>query len=341
MMAYEIFWYIIVCAAVIFYVVLDGFDLGVGMVMPCVRSDYDRRVFLNAIGPVWDGNAVWMIVIGGALLAGFTPVYASLFSAFYMPFMILIAAIIFRAVSIEFRSKISHQGWRFFWDWVFSIASYIMAFLVGIVLGNLVDGIKINEYGEYVGTFWDFFSPYTIIVALTGVALFIMHGSIYLLMKTENEVHDRVRRWINPAIVVFIFFYIILTLYTVLYKPHMMHNLQDRPWLFLVAIVAMLAIANIPREVFHGRDGMAFISSSVAIIALFAVFGLGTFPVMLRSSINPELYSLTLYNSGATRLTFFVLTIIACIGVPMICTYSWYVYRIFRGKVVVDEKSSY
>lgn len=341
MVGYEIFWYFIVCASVVFYVVLDGFDLGVGMVMPCVHTDKDRRIFLNAIGPVWDGNAVWMIIIGGTLLAGFTPVYASLFSAFYMPFMILIAAIIFRAVSIEFRSKVHGQGFRFFWDWMFTISSTVMAFLVGLVLGNLVDGIKINEYGEYVGTFWDFFTPYTIIVALTGMSLFIMHGSIFLLMKTEHDIHDRIRRWINPAIIVFIFFYIILTLYTTLYKPHMVHNLQERPWLFGVAILAMLAIANIPREVYHGRDGFAFLSSCVAIASLFSVFGLGTYPIMLRSSINPAEYSLTLYNSGATNLTFFVLTIIACIGIPLIIAYSWWVYHLFRGKVVIDEKSSY
>ena len=340
MFGFEVFWYIIVGAAVILYTTLDGFDLGVGMMLPFAKEDRCKRTYLQAIGPVWDGNAVWLIIVGGALFAGFPPMYATLFSAFYMPFMILLAAIIFRAVGIEFRSKVHTAGWRTLWDWVFAISSFVMALLFGVVLGNLVDGIKIDALGVYSGTFWDFLTPYSILLGLLSVSLFVMHGSIYLIMKTEGELHDRVRKWVNPAIVVFIIFYVITTVYTVMYKPHMIGNLYDRPWLFLVAVVALLAIINIPREIKRGKDGFAFLSSLITIASLFAIFGIGTFPVLLRSSLDPS-WNITIYNAAATHLTYKVLTIITAIGIPLILAYGFWIYRTFRGKVVLDEKTGY
>ncbi|MDN3507600.1 MAG: cytochrome d ubiquinol oxidase subunit II, partial [Simkaniaceae bacterium] len=253
---------------------------------------------------------------------------------------ILLAAIIFRAVGIEFRSKVHHDRWRILWDWVFSISSFVMALLFGVVLGNLIDGVKIDVNGDYLGTFWDFITPYSVLIGLLSVALFIMHGSIYLIMKTEGKLHDQVRRWVNPTILVFIILYALTTVYTIMYKPQILGNLYDRPWLFLVAVIALLAIVNIPREIKRGKDGFAFLSSLITITALFTIFGIGTFPVLLRSSVDPA-FNITIYNAAATSLTYKVLAIITGIGIPLILAYGWWIYRTFRGKVVLDEKTGY
>ena len=154
-------WYLVVCGASVAYVVLDGFDLGVGMLHLFTKKDEERRLMLNAIGPVWDGNEVWIVIVGGALLAGFPAAYATLCSAFYTPLMIFLAGIIFRAIAIEFRSKLPHSKWRSCWDWVFFLGSFIIAFVLGVLLGNLVRGIPLDHEGEFLGTFWGFFTPYT------------------------------------------------------------------------------------------------------------------------------------------------------------------------------------
>jgi len=338
-MGYDIFWFLIICAEVVFYVVLDGFDLGVGALHLTTKGDKERRILLNAIGPVWDGNEVWLVVIGGSLFAAFSPVYATLCSAFYTPLMIFLAVLIFRAVAIEFRSKIESDRWKAIWDTVFSISSILIVFLLGVVLGNLVSGIPIDKNGDFGGNFWTFITPYSVLTGLTALALCTMHGAIFLLMKTEGSLYKRIRKLVNPAIIVFVIFYLFLTFYTILYRPHMLHHLQNRPWLFIIAIIAVLAIANIPREINKGNNGLAFISSIVSIAALMGLFGIGMYPTMIRSSIDPANFSLTVANSIAYPETLKVITIVACIGIPLVIAYGWWVYRIFKGKVRLDESS--
>ena len=247
MFTLELIWYSVICLSVVAYVILDGFDLGVGMVHLFTSKDEERRIMLNAIGPVWDGNEVWIIIVSGGLLAGFPGAYATICSAFYVPIMIFLAGIIFRAVSIEFRSKLESVRWRHFWDAMFSISSYVISFILGILLGNLVMGIPIDVNGVFHGTFWSFFTPYTILMGITGIALFMMHGCIYLVMKTEGEFHDKVSVWSISAMVFFIITYVTLTLGTLTFMPHMQDLMREMPYLYVIGLVAMLLIANIPR----------------------------------------------------------------------------------------------
>jgi cytochrome d ubiquinol oxidase subunit II len=335
----QILWYGVLCVAVIAYVVLDGFDLGVGMLHLFTKEDIERRLMLNAIGPVWDGNEVWIVVVGGALLAGFPPAYATLCSVFYTPLMMFLAGIIFRAVAIEFRSKLHHGKWRNCWDWVFSLGSYMITFVVSVLLGNLVDGIPLNAEGDFSGSFWIFFTPYTVLMGITGIALFMMHGAIYLNMKTEGKFHQKMRKWSTRSMVFFIVTYICLTLATVIGKPHMHIQMKSRPYLYGVAILAMLCIANIPRMLRKTWDGWAFISSCFSITFLFALFGIGTYPVLIRSSIDPVNNSLTIYNASSSDLTLKILLIIAAIGIPLVIAYGFWIYRIFKGKVKLDASS--
>lgn len=332
-------WYFVIGLCVVFYVVLDGFDLGVGILHFFTRKDEERRVFLNAIGPVWDGNEVWLVIVGGALFAGFPEVYATLFSGFYNLCMILLCGLIFRAVAIEFRSKRESPTWRYTWDAIFSASSLIIAFGIGLAMGNLIEGIPLNEDKDFVGSFALFFRPYPILVGLFTVSLLTMHGAIYLAMKTEKALQNRIRKWAKQAIGVFIGMYLITTIVTWLIMPHMTYKIKQDPYLMLVGILTLLTILNVPREFKNNRDGRAFLFSCTAIFFLFCLFGMGSFPNLVRSSINPEQYSLTFYNSAASPLTLRVLLIIVLIGIPLVLAYGTMVYRIFRGKVKIEHSS--
>jgi cytochrome bd ubiquinol oxidase subunit II len=333
------FWYFIIGISVILYAVLDGFDLGVGMLHPFVKKDIDRRIFLNAIGPVWDGNEVWLVIVLGGLLAGFPPVYAMMLSSFYNLCMFLLLCLIFRAVSIEFRSKQESKRWRATWDYSFSIASYFISFVIGLILGNLIIGVPLDEYGNFIGSFSDFFSIYPILVGFMAIGLFLMHGSIYLVMKTEGELYKRVRRWVLPCILIFVATYLIVTFSTFAFQPHMIERMFDNPEFFVLPLMAALAIANVPRLIKKKYDGLAFVFSCLAIAFLMTLFSVGTFPALVRSTVSPETNSLTIYNSASSFLTLKVLAIIVVIGVPLVLAYGYYIYRVFSGKVKLGPTS--
>lgn len=321
------------------YAVLDGFDLGVGALHLFAKGDHERRTMLNAIGPVWDGNEVWLVTAGGALFAAFPEVYATAFSGFYLAFMLLLVALIFRAVAIEFRSKREGAVWRRAWDISFSAASLLASMLIGIALGNIAWGIPLDPHHEYAGNFLGLLHPFPLVVGITTVALFMMHGSIYVVLKTEAELQSRARGWVRNGIIFFVICYAITTLFTLLYIPHMTDTIRSTPSLFLVPILTILAIANIPREIHLGREFRAFLSSSIAVVALLALFGIGMFPYMIYSQPNSE-NSLTIYNAASSSETLKTMLIIALIGMPMVLAYTVSIYWIFRGKVKL-EKTSY
>ncbi len=321
------------------YAILDGFDLGVGMLHLFSKKDEERRVMLNSIGPVWDGNEVWLVTAGGALFAGFPDVYATLCSAFYVPIMMLLSGLIFRAVAIEFRSKQPMAWWRWMWDVLFSVASLVIALGLGVVMGNLIQGIPLDAEKEFAGTFSSLIHPYALMVGVMAVAIFCMHGSIYLMMKTEGELHEKLRSWVNPMIIFFIMTYVITTMATLLYQPHMLEAIRSSDYFFLIVIVNMLAIANIPRLIHLGRDGQAFLFSCLNIICLLALYGIGTFPEVIRAINDPANLSLTIYNASSSLLTLKILLVIAIIGIPLVISYTTVIYWIFHGKVKLDSHS--
>jgi len=321
------------------YAILDGFDLGVGMLHLFSKKDDERRMMLNSIGPVWDGNEVWLVTAGGALFAGFPDVYATLCSAFYIPIMLLLTGLIFRAVAIEVRSKQPMAWWRWSWDVMFSFASLVIALGLGLVMGNLIRGIPLDNTKEFTGEFLDLVNPYALLIGLMTAALFFMHGSIYILMKTEGELHDKMRSWTTPSIIFFIITYAIATMATLIYMPHMIESIQQRPIFFVVAILNMLAIANIPRCIAQGKDGRAFLSSCANIALLMALYGIGTYPNAVRAINDPANLSLTIYNSASSEKTLEILLLIALIGIPMVVAYTIAIYWIFKGKVRLESTS--
>lgn len=331
-------WFILIGILLTGYAILDGFDLGVGALHLFVKDDLERRIMINSIGPVWDGNEVWLVTGGGALFAAFPHVYATVFSGFYIALILLLFGLIFRAIAIEFRSKQPMKWWRQMWDVAFSISSILIALLMGVALGNIVTGIPIDAEKEFAGNFFTLLNPYTVLVGITTVALFMMHGSIYVVMKTEGELQKKIRSWVNNTIIFFVICYVTTTMYTLIYFPHMVQHFKDAPWLFIIAVLNMLAIANIPREIFHGRDFRAFLSSCASIVALLALFAVGLFPNIVLSNPNPE-YSLTIYNAASSQKTLNIMLVVAIIGVPFVLAYTISIYWIFRGKVKIDTMS--
>jgi cytochrome d ubiquinol oxidase subunit II len=331
-------WFILVGVLFTGYAMLDGFDLGVGALHLFVKKDEERRVLLNAIGPVWDGNEVWLVTGGGALFAAFPDVYATVFSGFYLAFYLLLASLIFRAVAIEFRSKQPMRWWRQTWDISFSAGSIFSSLLLGVALGNLAWGIPIDEHGEFAGTFLGLLMPYPLLVGVTTVALFMMHGAIYGVLKTEGPLHDQLRGWAMNAIIFFVICAATTSMATLLYVPHMADRVRANPWLFSIVLVNMLAIANIPREFHHNRDWRAFLSSCLAMITLMLLFGLNLFPNLVYSRPHPE-NSLNIYNAASSPKTLGIMLVIAVIGVPIVIAYTGCIYWIFRGKVKIDRMS--
>lgn len=331
-------WFFLIGILLVGYAILDGFDLGVGALHLLVKDDTERRVMLNSIGPVWDGNEVWLVTGGGALFAAFPHVYATVFSGFYTALMMLLFMLIFRAVAIEFRSKRPMKWWRQMWDVAFSVASIFIAFLAGVAVGNLITGIPLDAEKEFIGTFWGLINPYTVLVGITTVSLFMMHGAIYGVMKTEGALQSKIRGWINNTIIFFIICYITTTMSTLIYYPHMIQHFKEFPALFVLAILNMLAIANIPREISRGKEFLAFLSSCASIAALLSLFAFGVFPNFVIASNNPE-FSLNIYNAASSQKTLNIMLIIALIGIPFVLAYTISIYWIFRGKVKLNNMS--
>jgi cytochrome d ubiquinol oxidase subunit II len=251
---------------------------------------------------------------------------------------LLLVALIFRAVAIEFRSKRPEFWWRQTWDIGFSVGSILSALLIGVALGNLAWGIPIDANGEFVGTFLGLLKPYPLLVGVTTVALFMMHGAIYGVMKTEGELHDKLRRWAMNSIIFFVICAAMTTMATLLYATHIAERVRENPWLFSIVLANMLAIANIPREFHRGKDWLAFLSSCAAMITLMALFALDAYPNLIYSMPHPE-NSLNIYNSASSHKTLGIMLVIAGIGVPIVIAYTVCIYWIFRGKVKMDRMS--
>lgn len=335
---YPTWWFLVIGGVFTGYAILDGFDLGAGALHLFLKKEESRRIALNAIGPVWDGNEVWIVIGGGALFAGFPVVYASVFSAFYTPFMLFLVALIFRAVSIEFRSKETMKWWRKMWDISFSVSSILIALLLGLVLGNILNGIPLDKDHNFVGSFGDFFNPYSIMVSVTTLALFMMHGAIYLVMKTENRLYAKLTILTKNTTIFFVMSYLVTTLYTLIYMPQLSDDFKNNPELFILPLLAIFAIASITRQVAKRRYRLAFLSSALAMSFLLILVAIELFPVIVISSIDPA-YNLTVYNSASSDGSLKIMLIIAAIGVPLVAAYTTFVFWTFKGKVRLDEHS--
>ncbi len=336
--SYNTWWYLVFGAVITGYAILDGFDLGAGALHLFLKKETSRRIALNAIGPVWDGNEVWLVIGGGALFAGFPVAYAAVFSAFYLPVMIFLIGLIWRAVAIEFRSKEPGRLWRLTWDFVYSFACIVVTLSLGLMLGNIALGLPLNSQQEFAGNWLSFFNPFSMMVAVTTLALFMMHGAIYLAMKTENRLYTKLTILAKNFTVFFIVAFGITSMYTLLYIPHLSDTIKSNPEYFVFPVIMFLAIANIPRQLKMGKYRYAFISSAITIAALLITVAVEVFPNLVFASNNAA-NSITIQNAASSQKTMKTLLIIALIGTPLVGVYTSFVFWTFKGKVQLDEMS--
>jgi cytochrome d ubiquinol oxidase subunit II len=333
------FWFLLVGVLLTGYAVLDGFDLGTGPLLLCARSDHERRVFLNAIGPVWNGNEVWLVTGVGALFAAFPQVYATVMSGFYDVFMLVLTALIFRAAAIEFHSQRPGSRWRTTWDVAFAIGSTLSAFLLGVAFGNIVWGIPLDSAREFEGDLLTLLHPYALFTGVATVVLFVMHANVYLVLKTEGPLQEKLMRWTRVTVPAYLACFVAFNAATLLGCPHIVAAFHRRPVILGALFVAgLLVTLNILREIWRRSPGRAFVSSCAALVLHLGLFGAAVYPNLAFSTPN-HAYDLNIYNSASTERTLGFMFVVAIIGVPIVLTYTITVYYVFRGKVVLTEES--
>lgn len=334
----NIIWFLLVTVLLIGYAILDGFDLGVGVLHLFTKDENEKRININSIGPVWDGNEVWLLTAGGALFAAFPVVYATVFSAFYLALMILLVALIFRAVSLEFRGKVDSLKWKNYWDIAFGLGSLLPSILFGVAVGNILRGIPITSEGYFTGNFLSLLNPYSICVGILSLVLFLMHGSIYLCLKTRGAQRERNKKLIPKFWILFVSIYFLLTIYTIFEAKFLFDVILGNPVFYVLFIVLLISILLIPVMVNAEKFGRAFLASSIVIFSMIGLMALSLFPRLVPSITNLD-YSLTIYNAASTPRTLETMLIIALVGMPLVIGYTIVIYRIFKGKVVLDEHS--
>lgn len=353
-------WFILIVVLFCGYVILDGFDLGVGMLHFNAKNDEERRIMINSIGPVWDGNEVWLITAGGALFAAFPIVYATIFSGFYIAFILFLLVLILRVSAIEFRSKIETLKWRNFWDIIFNLSSYLIVLLLGVSLGNIVSGIPlktINGVVEFGGNFWSLIHPYAIFVGITAIFTLRLHGLLYISNKTEGELYERITKKVFRALIYTFIAFVILTIWTMVeYYPRFSANespitdMDIDPSKFivnkdlivflipnLILLISMIAILIFSK---NKKYKFAFISSSVMLTSAIALVAIAIFPnLVISSNMADAIHNINIWNGASSEKTLETMFIIACIGVPIVLIYTIIIYRVFKGKVKIDSHS--
>ena len=329
-MILNITWFILIAILYIGFFILEGFDFGVGILLPFLgKEDTERRAIINTIGPHWDGNEVWLLTAGGATFAAFPHWYATLFSGFYLPFFLLLVALIIRGVSFEFRSLDEKPLWRSLWDWAICLSSLVASLLLGVAFANLARGIPIDANMQYTGGFFNLLNWYGLLGGITVILVFSLHGAIFLCMKTDGNLVERAGRatgklWLPATIAVFL-----LVIGTYLSTDILKHAGAAG---IAMTILTALAILLTGYYLLRGQDSKAFLMTTLTILALIATVFIIMFPRVIISSLNPE-WSLTILNAASSSGTLHTMTIVAVIFVPIILIYQGWSYYIFRKRV--------
>ncbi len=339
-------WFMIVALMVVAYVVLDGFDIGAGIIhLIAGRNDEDRRTILRAIGPVWDGNEVWLLAAGGTLYFAFPLLYASSFSGFYLPLMMVLWLLMLRAIGIEFRTHLESPVWRSFFDVIFCVSSILLAIFFGAALGNVVRGVPLNADGYFFEPLWTnwrmgphpgILDWFTVMTGVMALATLTMHGALYIAHKTGNSLNERARRialvvW--PVVLGLTFISLVLTL-----RVHLdvVDNYKRWPIGLAIPVIVFASLAGVLYFATEYREKAAFICSSIYIGGMLGGAAFGVYPDVLPAAMNGK-NSLTIYNTAAAAHGLSVGLVWWCIGLVIAIGYFTFIYRMFKGKVVLEE----
>lgn len=337
-MSYEflqILWFILIAVLWIGFFFLEGFDFGVGMLLPFIgKKDIERRAVINAIGPTWDGNEVWLLTAGGATFAAFPHWYATMFSGFYLALFLLLVGLIIRGISFEYRSKDANPKWRHTFDWMIAVGSFLAALLLGAAFANLARGVPIDQNMMFTGNLFTLLNPYGLLGGVTTVAIFLLHGANFLGLKLEGELKDRADAWAKKIWIVATVLYVLLAVFT--YISGYWQRGMVNPGIVPIGALAALLVAGY--FINQRRDGWSFIMVALNIVLTQVAFFSMTFPNVMISSTNPA-WSLTIYNASSSQYTLTVMSIVALIFVPIVLAYQGWTYWMFRKRVVADKKS--
>jgi cytochrome d ubiquinol oxidase subunit II len=341
----ETVWFWLVAIMIAAYVVLDGFDLGAGAVHFLVaKTDAERQLVVRSIGPVWDGNEVWLLAAGGTLYFAFPALYASGFSGFYLPLMIVLWLLILRGIAIEFREKVASPVWVTFWDVVFATASLLLAVFYGAALGNVVRGVPLDGNGYFFEALWTNFRLgtdtgildwYTILVGVAALVTLSLHGTLWLALKTEGPVHDRSQSAARTVWWIVLVMTFLVTVVTFRVQPQVLKNLLEHPAGFVFPLLALAGLAAMGWFIRNQDDLKGFLASCFYLVGMLTSVVFGLYPLVLPASTGPA-YSLTIYNAKAADYGLRVGLVWWFIGMALATTYFVYVYRNFAGKVKVE-----
>jgi cytochrome d ubiquinol oxidase subunit II len=343
----ETIWFIFVALMVTMYVLLDGFDLGAGAVHLFVaRNDRERRTIIRAIGPVWDGNEVWLIAAGGTLFFAFPTLYASGFSGFYLPLIIVLWLLMIRGLSIELRGHINDPLWASFWDAAFFVGSSLLAVFYGAALGNVVRGVPLDESGYFFQPLWTDFSPfsstpgildwYTVLIGLLALTTLVVHGSSFIAVKTEDDLNARSRRIARGFSFATVLLTVVATPATFWVSPEMLRSFNERPYGYVLPLLAVAGLAGMVYFDLRGRDRGAFLSSGAYIVGMLTSTVFGVYPNVLPA-VDPA-NSLTIHNASASTYGMTVGLVWWSIGIVLAAVYFIVIYRLFRGKVRLEDE---
>lgn len=344
----ETLWFYLVAVMIAMYVVLDGFDLGAGALHLFVaRNDSERRTVLQSIGPVWDGNEVWLIAAGGALVLAFPRLFASAFSGFYLPLMMVLWLLILRAISIEFRSHLESPIWRPIWDVVFSFSSLLLAVILGAALGNVVRGVPLGEDGYFFTPLWTSFRTsgselgvldwYTVTVGVTSLLALTYHGAMWVILKTEGEIRDRAKRAAAVSWPLLLLFVVLITTMTFNIQPQVPERMNGNPLSYALPLAALAGIFASRGFTAKGRELPAFLGSAVFLVFMLLSVVFGLYPMVLPAAGDPGA-SLTIYNASSPAYSLRVALFWWVPGMVLVTIYTSFIYRQMAGKVRLDEE---
>lgn len=347
----ETFWFIAVASMLTVYIILDGFDFGTGIAYLWIaRTDEERSVALKAIGPVWNGNEVWLIASGALIFFAFPKAYASGFSGFYLALMLVLWLLMFRGLALELRSHFSNPLWRAFWEAVFAVASFLLAVVFGAALGNLLRGVPLNRDGYFFTPFWTTFTPggdpgildwFTVLMGLTVAVILTVHGAMYLAMKTTGALAQRARLLAGGTTYAVVLLVFITSAAIPFVQPALLRNYDAYPVGYVLPSAALLALVSLIIYQRARREGMAFAASSLLIAALLGSAAWGLYPNLLLATSDPK-HSLTIWNAAASSYGLRVGLWWWSIGISLTAAYTFYLYGSFRGKVsIVRDEAGY
>jgi len=363
----RLIWWLLLGVLLIGFAIMDGFDLGVGALLPFVaRNDDERRIVINTIGPVWEGNQVWLILGGGAIFAAWPALYATSFSGFYLAMMVILIAIILRPVGFKYRSKLTEPRWRAFWDWGLFVGGFIPALIFGVAVGNVLRGVPFRFDDAmrvvYEGNFFGLLMPFALLSGLVSLAMLVAHGASMLMMKTSGAIYERARVYGSYAALATIVLFALAGIWIALgFKGYVVTGVQDTggpsnplgktavaeagawmanygryPWMMIAPLAGFLGSALALFAYQRRLAGFAFVSTALAIFGIISTAGLSIFPFLLPSSLDPNA-SLTVWDASSSHLTLWIMLLATLVFLPIVLAYTAFVYRVMRGKVTSDE----